>query len=142
MSAAGTKGAAPEVRNPRVLWLLAGCVLAPVFWVGQLVLGYVVTAFACYPGEAPIPLPPQNLSVTIVAFDAIALLAALAGGALALMAWLRIGSDHRQNLPLATRLALSRGRLLAVWGLFSSLWFFFAILFNTIASVMAPLCGE
>lgn len=142
MSAAGTKGAAPEVRSPRVLWLFAGCILAPVFWVGQLVLGYVVTAVACYPGEAPIPLPPQSLFAMMVAFDAIALLAALAGGALALTAWLRVGSGDRQNMPLAARLARSRAQLLAMWGLFSSLWFFFAILFNTIASVMAPLCGE
>jgi hypothetical protein len=31
-------------------------------------------------------------------------------------------------------------RFLAIWGLMSSLWFFGAILFNTIATIVAPLC--
>jgi hypothetical protein len=40
------------------------------------------------------------------------------------------------------RLAAAEGRahFLAIWGLFSSLWFFGAILFNTIASFTVPPC--
>lgn len=128
MSAVDPVGAAPEARSPAFLWLLLGCIAAPIFWLGQLMLSYAISAVTCYPGDAPHQSGPGSLIVLLMVFDAIALAASLAGGAIALSTWLR-GVQGRD-------------RFLAIWGLMSSLWFFFAISFNAIASVLAPLCGE
>lgn len=129
-------GAAPETRNVHFLALLFGASAAPIFWIGQLCLGYAVTAFVCYPGDHPVMLSAAGpLFAALMTFDAIALVAALMGGAVSWRIWRRLGElRHRPQHP--------RGRdsFLTIWGLFSSLWFFFAILFNTIASLTVTPC--
>lgn len=123
-------GAAPETRTPRFLLLLAGASLAPIFWMGQVMLGYGVTAFACYPGDHPVmPASAALLRALLFAFDATALIACIAGGWISWRCWQRCPSG-------------SRSHFLALWGLMSSLWFFGAILFNIIASVTVPPCLE
>jgi hypothetical protein len=132
MSAVDTKGAVPEARSPHFVWLLFGACAAPIFWLGQLMLSYAISAAICYPDDTPRMTGPGSLSVLLMVFDAIALAASLGGGAISLSGWLRTRGDGEDN----------RSRFLALWGMMSSLWFFFAILFNAIASVLAPLCGE
>src|SRR3569832_1682210 len=46
-------GAAPDMRRMQFLWLLFACVAAPLFWLGQVILGYGVTSLVCYPGDHP-----------------------------------------------------------------------------------------
>ena len=58
---------------------------------------------------------------------------ALAGGLLTGLDCLR-----RNSRPRA--IGEGRARFMALWGIFSSLCFFCAILFNIIASVTVPLC--
>jgi len=129
-------GAAPETRTVHFLALLFGATAAPIFWVGQLCLGYVVTADACYPGDHPVSLFETGpLFAALMVFDAVALLAALVGGIVSWRAWQRL-----RGLPHSSHFEEGRDRFLAIWGLFSSLWFFFAILFNTIASIMVTPC--
>jgi hypothetical protein len=121
-------GPAPETREPRFLWLLFGCSAAPLVWLGQLMLGYAVTAHVCYPGDHPIsPAMTGPLFAALIGFDVIALAACAAGALVSWRGWQRVRSG--------------RNRFLALWGLMSSLWFFAAILFNVIASVMVPPCA-
>lgn len=123
-------GAAPETRTPRFLLLLAGAALAPTFWLGQLMLGYGMTAFACYPGDHPVmPIFSAVLRSALIAFDVVALAACIMGGWISWRCWERCPPG-------------SRSHFLALWGLMSSLWFFGAILFNVIASVTVPPCVE
>ena len=129
-------GAAPETHSVHFLALLFGACAAPIFWTGQLLLGYIVSADACYPGDHPVMLPAAApLFSALMAFDAIAILASIAGGVVSWRSWQRLRS-LRRPLPHEE----GRDRFLAIWGLFSSLWFFFAILFNTIASITVPPC--
>ena len=122
-------GPAPETREPRFLWLLFGCTAAPLFWLGQMMLGYGVTAYVCYPGDHPIGLMSAGpLSGILLLMDAVALVACAAGAAVSWRAWRRSGPGGGRN------------RFLALWGLMSSLWFFAAILFNAFASIMVPIC--
>jgi hypothetical protein len=121
-------GAAPETRSVKFLTLLLAACAAPVFWLGQLMLGYGVTAYVCYPGDHPQGLAATGpLFAALLAFDAVALIACAAGGAVSYAAGRRGAGGGRD-------------RFLALWGIMSSLWFFAAILFNTIASVTVPPC--
>jgi hypothetical protein len=129
MSPADTAGPAPEARNPRLLWLLFGASAGPLFWLGQIVLAYGISAWVCYPADHPVRLSHDSvLPAALLAFDALALAGCAAG---AIVSW-RI----RQRL----RTGDSRNRFLTLWGLMSSLWFFAAILFNAIASLAVPAC--
>ncbi|HEY4276043.1 MAG TPA: hypothetical protein VGM68_11195 [Rhizomicrobium sp.] len=122
-------GPAPETREPRFLWLLFGCTAAPLFWLGQMMLGYGVTAYVCYPGGHPVSLASGGpLFVALLLMDAIALTACAAGAAVSWRAWRRLRPGEGRN------------RFLALWGVMSSLWFFAAILFNVFASIMVPAC--
>jgi hypothetical protein len=122
-------GPAPETRSPRFLWLLFGCSAAPLFWLGQVMLGYGVTAYACYPGDHPLgPSAGNGLIGPLLLFDLIALTGCGAG---AWVSW-RIWAQHRAGK--------GRNRFLALWGVMSSLWFFAAILFNAIVSVTVTPC--
>jgi hypothetical protein len=94
-----------------------------------MMLGYGVTAYVCYPGDHPVSLMSAGpLSGVLFLMDAIALMACAAGAAVSWRAWRRAGQGGGRN------------RLLALWGLMSSLWFFAAILFNVFASIMVPVC--
>jgi hypothetical protein len=129
MSALDPVGPAPETREPRFLWLLLGCSAAPLFWLGQVMLGYGVTAYICYPGDHPIrPASTASLFAVLMLFDLIAMAACAIGAIMSWRAWRHVRPGE------------SRNRFLALWGLMSSLWFFAAILFNTIVSLMVPPC--
>lgn len=132
-------GAAPEARSPSFLLLLFGTSAAPLFWSGQVILGYAVSAQTCYPGDHPLLASPAGpLSATLMLFDAMALIACLAGGIVSWLSWRRLSvAVPAYHAPWRRE---GRDRFLAVWGLFSSLWFFFAILFNIIASLTVPPC--
>jgi hypothetical protein len=125
--------------TPRPLFLIAAASAAPLFWLGQVMLGYWVTAQGCYPGDAPRSVPAAGLMMAVWCFDAVALLAALAGGAISLAAWR--GLDRRTGHDAAMATGEGRTRFLAIWSLYASLWFFCAILFNTIATLTVPPCA-
>ena len=73
-------GPAPETRQPRFLWLLLGCAIAPLFWLGQMMLGYGVTAHACYPADHPVGMvSTESLFTVLIIFDLIALTLCAAG---------------------------------------------------------------
>ena len=131
-------GGAPEARTASFALLLVGCTAAPIFWTGQLILGYGVTAHACYPGDHPLLPHPAPLTAALIVFDVVALAASLVGGAVSWRIWQRVRQAGGHHHTLHT--GEGRRRFLAMWGLLSSLWFFGAILFNTIASLTVPPC--
>jgi len=122
-------GPGPEARKSAFLWLLFSCSAAPLLWLGQMMLGYGVTAYVCYPGDHPVSLVSAGwLFQILLLLDAIALVACAMGAFVSWQAW--------QDL----RPGEGRNRFLALWGMMSSLWFFAAIAFNVLASIMVPVC--
>jgi len=99
-------------------------------------LGYWSSALICYPGDHPVVVHQTGpLFAALMVFDAVALAACLAGGVVSWTAWRRYAAG-----PAHASLSQGRDRFLAVWGLLSSLWFFFAVLFNIIVSIAVPPC--
>ncbi len=119
-------GPAPETRSPRFLLLLFGVSVPPLFWLGQMMLSYGLTAQACFPGAHPVSAAPIWLCARLVRFARIGRAACAARWVVSWRIW-----------SAAPR---GRTRFLALWGLMSSLWFLAAILFNTAASLLVPPC--
>jgi hypothetical protein len=118
---------------PRLnFWVLMfGCCAAPIFWLGQLMLAYWASAQTCYGSDHPTRTDmPGALFSLLIAFDAISIAAALAGAIVSLMCWRAAGEGE------------TRPRFMAIWGIFSSLCFSSAIVFETIASVTVPICAR
>jgi hypothetical protein len=104
-------------------------------------MGYGVTAYACFPGDQPVkPSFIARLRDALVFFDLVALAGALAGGAVSLWLLRHLRHEAEGGIRHGLHSGAGRARFLALWGMLSSLWFFFAILFNTIASVTVPPC--
>jgi len=121
-------GPAPEVRQPRFLWLLFGCSAAPLAWLGHVMLAYGVTAHVCYPADHPVAASANWLFALLIFVDLVSLALCLAGAWVSWRIWLLVRGGEGRN------------RFLALWGLMSSLWFFVAVLFNVIASLTVPPC--
>ena len=119
-------GPAPETRSPRFLGLLFGVSAPPLFWLGQMVLSYGLTARLCFPGDHPVRPATHLLFASLMLFDLAALAACAAGWLVSWRVW-----AHAPR---------GRTRFLALWGLMSSLWFLAAILFNITASILVPPC--
>ena len=131
-----------EVRRPvSFAALLFGSCAAPIFWLGQEMLSYVVTAHYCYPGDHPEAIASMaSLRAAMFSFDTVAILAAAAGGITAWLCFLKTRPSEEVHGSRHLAAAEGRAHFLSLWGLFSSLWFFGAIVFNTIASIAVPLC--
>jgi hypothetical protein len=131
-----------EVQKPvSFVALLFGAATAPVFWLGQLMLSYGVTAQACYPGDHPEAIASaSSLKIAMMGFDCVAVLAAAAGGIVAWLCLVRIQRERRGSYSHSVATGMGRARFLALWGVFSSQWFLGAILFNVIASLTVPPC--
>ncbi len=132
MTALDKVGPAPEARSTHFLWLLFGASAAPLFWLGQTMLAYAVTAHACFPGRYPEAAEASSLFAAMMLFNVVAVIAAAAGGVVSFQAW------RRQGEPITAR--QKRDDFLAMWGVFSSLCFLLAILFNIIGSLTVPPC--
>ena len=122
-------GAAPDMRRATFLWLLFACASAPLFWLSQVILGYGVTTFACYPGDHPQYLGTTNdLFTWLMIFNAVAVAGCALPAFVSWQAWRR------------TRSLKGYGRFLTLWALMSSLCFLAAVSFNILASIMVPAC--
>jgi hypothetical protein len=121
--------------------LMFGMMAAPFFWLGQLMLGYGVSAAACYGSDHPTTIASATaLRSALIMFDTIAIIAAIAGGIVSYMSWRGVRNEKEGSPRQALEIGDGRARFMALWGIMSSLWFLGAIVFSTIASVMVPLC--
>jgi hypothetical protein len=120
--------------------LLFAVIVAPAFWIGQLIFAYSVSAQACYGSDHPTTLASAaTLRITLIVFDVAALVAALVGLVVSSFCWRAVRgevADRRFDVTTSE----GRARFMAIWGIFSSLAFLCAIVFNVIASLVVPLC--
>jgi hypothetical protein len=113
------------------LWvLLFGMVAAPLLWLAQLILSYGISAVACYRGDHPTTIASgASIRTALLIFDAVALIVSLAAAIVSFASWRAVRTQIE-----------GRTGFMALWGIMSSLCFLGAIVFHTLASVMAPLC--
>lgn len=119
--------------------LLFATTAAPLIWMGQFLFGESLTAAICFPGDTPMTMQPGAwLQWLLVAFDAVAILVAIAAGLVSYGLWQRARGESEGD-PL--EVAEGRTRYLAMWGMMASGGFLAAIIFETFASLMVPRCG-
>jgi hypothetical protein len=123
----------PHRRLVRDWLLIIAASVSPLFWLGQMMLGYGVSSIACYPGDHPQAVADgASLRGALFVFDIIAILAAIAAAAFSYLAW--------QRNKLLVGAGSGPARFLALWASLSSLIFLGAIVFTIITSLSVPLC--
>lgn len=117
---------------------------APAAWASHQILNYALAAYACFPDDVALtsPLPGwSGARIVLILID----LAALIVGAAATFAAKRSFDAVREEKPGSHHQLLERGegrtRFLAACALMTGVGFSAAILFDTIATFMAPQCA-
>ncbi len=130
-------------RRAASLWLLwFGIAAAPGFWFAQLLLGYFLWAYRCYPGDTPIVWESsRGLIVCVAIFDVLSIAVAVAGFFVSYRVWQSVRDEKARETEPIAHIGEARNRFLSTWGMLSSGCFLVAILFATIASVTVPPCG-
>ena len=132
----------PHRRAANLWWLWFGIAGAPATWFAQLVLGYGLWAYRCYPGDTPIVWRSSNGAfATVAAFDVLAIAVAAAGFIVSWRIWRTVRDAKANQARPSVHVAEARNRFLSSWGMLSSGCFLAAILFAAIASVTVPPCG-
>ncbi|HEY2418537.1 MAG TPA: hypothetical protein VGH84_11510 [Steroidobacteraceae bacterium] len=139
----GLASAHPAPHRDRVrLWvLLFGVIAAPLLWLAQLIVSYGLSAIVCYRGNHPTTIVSATpVRTALLAFDAVALIVGLAAALVAFASWRAVRAEQQSSGHQALDIGEGRTRFMALWGIMSSLCFLGAIIFHTLASIMAPLC--
>ena len=125
---------------PLLLSLAAG----PAAWIGQLVLGYGLSSYACYPKDAPrLASPPPGWGgehILLLGVNLACLALAAWGLATAVGSWRRSREETRGDAHHLMEVGEGRTRFLALCGMLCCGLFGAAILFNTAPILGVPAC--
>jgi len=123
---------------------LFGLAAGPAGWVIQLVVGYGVSSYACFPHDAPArQSPPPGWAgepALLLAINIACLLLVLAGLVVSLSAWRRSQNKTPTGAAAASEVREGRTRFLAGCGVLANLGFAVAILFDTVSILGTPAC--
>lgn len=141
LRAYGIEHPAPHAGKVSTWLVLLALLAAPGAWSLQLLVNYGLASHACFPRSAPKGHPSWDwLWPSVLAINLFALFVAAAATFISLLIWRRIRSETRGGHGQLIHAGEGRSRFLAVWGIWSGLWFVIGIIFNLIAAVGVPAC--
>jgi hypothetical protein len=125
--------------------LAIGLLAAPLAWFVQLVVAYGLASHACFPHDVSLPGAsagwhwawPASLALNLAA-----LLACAAAAILCWRHWRRARGEAAGSHGRLLEAGEGRTRFLAVFGMWSGVWFAIAIVADTILLLEVPLCGS
>ncbi len=129
-----------EPRLRRVAWLLVALAAGPATWALQLVAGYALSSYACFPHDvAARQAPPPGWSAEVAILLTVNLVClALDVAAVAYCVRRLAGGGGNGSEPREVR--RGRTRFLALCGVMAGLIFAGAIALNTANIFMVPTC--
>jgi hypothetical protein len=117
---------------------LFGVAAGPTAWIAQVVLGYGLSSYGCFPGDAPPTTPPPAGEHAVLLAITLACLGLALAGLWVSFAGLRRSRAAQGRGPDAT--APGRSRFLAMCGLLSASVFAIAIGFDIPSTLALRLC--
>ena len=136
----------PHRGRTRLVLLLLSLAAGPAGWIAQLVVGYGLANYACYPDSRPqLHAPPPGWAgenLWLVALNLACLVVCAAGFLLAAAAWRRTRDEKPGNAQHLLETGEGRTRFLAVCGMLATAVFAAAILVNTVTILGVPSCWE
>jgi hypothetical protein len=125
--------------------LAIGLLAAPLAWFVQLVVAYGLASHACFPRDVSLPGTFDGWDwvwAAGLALNLVALLACAAAGLLCWRQWRRARGEASGSHSRLIEAGEGRTRFLAIFGIWSGVWFAIAVIADTILLVEVPLCGS
>jgi len=133
---------APHRHNVPLAALIFGLAAAPVAWITQTSLNYLVASRACYPFEArKLQVVVDGLWPMLISATVVALIIGILAGLVSWRAWRATREEHHGGGHQAIEVAEGRTRFLALSGMMISALFVAAVLFNVVGLFIVPPCG-
>jgi hypothetical protein len=136
---------APHRGKVSLAALTFGLVAAPAAWALQLVVNYSLASHVCFPGYRPLASVANgwgSVWSVLLTIELVALAVAIAGGITAYSSWQATREEAAGETTHLVEAGRGRTRFLALWALFTSLAFSFALLFSLTGLFVVPLCGS
>jgi hypothetical protein len=134
----------PAAQRERVGLLTLGIAVfgAPLLWLVQLVLSYMLASYACYPQWSPLRTPLwTGLWTMLLVIGALALAGAIGSWLLAWRAWRKTRSEQHGSHQGLLDVGEGRTRFVAMCGMLMSGGFFVVLLFTTATTLfLVPAC--
>lgn len=134
----------PHRNEVRIWSLMFGLAAGPAAWIGQLVLGYGLSSYACFPKDEPrLASPPPGWGgehLLLLAINLLCLALAAGGLSVALANWRRSRAETRGDAHHMLEVGEGRTRFLSFCGILACALFGAAILANTVTILMVPAC--
>ena len=146
MSGGGPPAGHPSPHRDRVsiLALLFGLAAGPGAWIVQMLFGYGISSYACFPSNAPqLRSPPPGWGGEhglLLGVNLLCVGVAVTGFLVAHRAWSRSREEREGDVHALIDVGHGRSRFMASCGMLTSIGFSIAILFDAAAIVRVPAC--
>lgn len=120
-----------------------GLFAAPIFWAGDLMVGFGLVGHACYPGDLPLGRPAAELHFLwplVLACHLLALVLIASGFLVSLRNWRVTGPPEGHAHHLMER-GEGRTRYFGIVGMGFAVMFFMIAAGEAIAMALVPLCS-
>jgi hypothetical protein len=132
---------APKREQVSLLALWIGLLAAPLGWSLLVMLGFALSAHACFPRDVPLASPIwQSIWLFLLAIVLIAAFVGIVGDLVAFRSWRRTRDEKPGRADRLLASGEGRTRFLAMSGLLVSTLFILAVGFEAIALFLSPLC--
>jgi ABC-type spermidine/putrescine transport system permease subunit II len=143
MNGYGIEHPAPQGGRVGFGSLFGGLLAPPIAWSLQLLVNFGLASYACFPREFPrLSSTPGWVWPTLVAINLVALAVSVVATAISYRNLRRTGEEASGGHGRLLEAGEGRTRFLAVWGIWTGVWFTFAIVFNTIGVLWVQRCGS
>jgi hypothetical protein len=132
--------APPPCSQVGLVALAFGLCAAPLAWLAQLVVNFGLASYVCYPRYAPRhQVAWSSVWYGLLALQIVAILIAVMAGLTSYRNWQRVRAAA-EHAGIFTDAASGRFRFVAMCGIWASLGFLAAIVFDLIALFAVPAC--
>ena len=135
---------APHGGRVGMAMLFGGLLAAPMAWSLQLMADYGLASHACFPS----PMRPEAVVgwdwiwPLLIGINIAALIVSTVSIFVSYRNLQRTGQEASGGFHRLVHAGEGRTRFLAVWGIWSGVWFLIAIAFNTIGVFWVHQCGS
>jgi hypothetical protein len=122
--------------------LLIGLIGAPFAWSVQIILGFALSAYACYPRRMSLPEPVlAGLRTELGLVSAAAIVLAALCTLVAYKSWARTRKEQESDGHVLLDAGEGRTRFMAMCGLLTSASFLVALIFTSLVLLLVQPCG-